>query len=1093
MKHSVSILATTIVCLYLVGCDSSSNSNELQNDGQNIEPGVDSVDIANFNYTLQIDENVGTSVVPGEIVVVPILTTYGDSTVSSLSLSGAPDWASIDDELNLKLSPPASTTGGVTLPFTISYSISNTDGISFSETLDYSLYIALETILLSGLMPASGGVISTEWNDVLIRSNGDLESDYTLSFSLVESGPSEYAFKFDSLPEISESDRGKITLDHAPLTELYVNFRNSDAFSDGEVRSSADRNIQSRSRVNSLSQFNVPAVCSNLRYNNSVKYPDDYLMSNVWSGTEGVFVSNVSFDESRFENGGEPRVLPTFEPLVTQGLLSHYDDIDVKIQCATALQSTISSTDVANYQGREPVLFVHGFDPSGALGGRDDYFGRLTGMIQELELDAERRFFPLTFRWQTNARFELVAEELATAIEQINTATGKKVHIVSHSFGGVLVRTMLQGLSLDVQDSTSSIQRFENMIASVTTVGSPHSGVYGSTSEYTSGDQSWTFNRGFSDNHAGVVSSTLCGSINCHQLGKEYSPSLGLFEGSEFQEQTMKQYIGLADQPVGKLAFDLASTYPASYPMISTNVLIGAESSKENPGGLLDDLILPDRYRTASHDGLISSYGQLWKSQTLRALESNIEGKPVFEYYLGHTEVTSNSSEANSFEAGQFNSQFQHDFWITSDEDYQFGYTHSSKNSGGLNLTEVGFELCKADEPENCTHAAWHYITDLLNNTGEQIIEPEQGETIVVAGRVEVGGFPAANVFVSISYPNGQGLSTQTNESGGFSESLPFFPNSRITIFADPTRSTNSSPAPGLRAEMRSFDTVATSDESQGNVGVIRLQAPDRVDGSLSLDLSDSSNGLPLSQFSYTVFNSGGVQVASGESNDVFLVELTLPYDTYNVEATVEGYSDVSGFICEHFSEQTQCSLATDPAGFVAVGGMSTVLSWGQNPRDLDSHLIKLTGDNTEYHVYYSDPNASNASLDVDDRSSFGPETITVQTLETGADDRYVYAVRHYTGSGSITSTSNAQVRVSIGGQSPRVFTPPSNELSADDDYWKVFEIRGGRLLPCSQGCIFNSIAAMVSTAVSSDGRSLEPSNLLARSIGDLEDSDTKQ
>jgi uncharacterized protein YfaP (DUF2135 family) len=62
----------------------------------------------------------------------------------------------------------------------------------------------------------------------------------------------------------------------------------------------------------------------------------------------------------------------------------------------------------------------------------------------------------------------------------------------------------------------------------------------------------------------------------------------------------------------------------------------------------------------------------------------------------------------------------------------------------------------------------------------------------------------------------------------------------------------------------------------------------------------------------------------------------------------------------------------------VGPGKLRMVLTWGEEVKDLDSHLITSTG----CHVYYGRkqcPDAS-ASLDADVTDGFGPETINVHT-----------------------------------------------------------------------------------------------------------------
>jgi hypothetical protein len=54
--------------------------------------------------------------------------------------------------------------------------------------------------------------------------------------------------------------------------------------------------------------------------------------------------------------------------------------------------------------------------------------------------------------------------------------------------------------------------------------------------------------------------------------------------------------------------------------------------------------------------------------------------------------------------------------------------------------------------------------------------------------------------------------------------------------------------------------------------------------------------------------------------------------------------------------------------------GMRIVLTWGERPADLDSH-ITYPGN----HIFFRSKKGTDANLDVDDTTSFGPETITLE------------------------------------------------------------------------------------------------------------------
>lgn len=125
-------------------------------------------------------------------------------------------------------------------------------------------------------------------------------------------------------------------------------------------------------------------------------------------------------------------------------------------------------------------------------------------------------------------------------------------------------------------------------------------------------------------------------------------------------------------------------------------------------------------------------------------------------------------------------------------------------------------------------------------------------------------------------------------------------------------------------------------------------------------------------------------------------------------------------------------SFTVSPAGAFL---RRITLTWGANPRDLDSHLVTPTGS----HIYYSarggQSYAPYAQLDVDDQYSYGPENISVYRYTTGR--YYKYYVYHYAGTGSMRS-SRARVSVQNRYRVLRNYLCPS---SGSGRYWHVFNM----------------------------------------------------
>jgi hypothetical protein len=127
-------------------------------------------------------------------------------------------------------------------------------------------------------------------------------------------------------------------------------------------------------------------------------------------------------------------------------------------------------------------------------------------------------------------------------------------------------------------------------------------------------------------------------------------------------------------------------------------------------------------------------------------------------------------------------------------------------------------------------------------------------------------------------------------------------------------------------------------------------------------------------------------------------------------------------------------------------GELRIVLDWGQEPQDLDAHLVKAGA----YHISYRDMQKveDQARLDHDATTGFGPETITVLQLDLHAD--YVFFVHDFTdrgdGATAALGQSHAHVSVFSDRQLLRSFTVPKGK----GNHWTVFFIREGQIVPAS-------------------------------------------
>ena len=130
----------------------------------------------------------------------------------------------------------------------------------------------------------------------------------------------------------------------------------------------------------------------------------------------------------------------------------------------------------------------------------------------------------------------------------------------------------------------------------------------------------------------------------------------------------------------------------------------------------------------------------------------------------------------------------------------------------------------------------------------------------------------------------------------------------------------------------------------------------------------------------------------------------------------------------------------------VDVGTIRIVLDWGRDPEDLDAHLLKQGS----YHISYRYIGTSadgKATLDRDDRDSWGPETITVKDIDENAE--YEYYVKDYTNRDRDNSKalSKSKARVKVYDKEGLI-----NEFMITEkqkgNTWLLFTIKNGKLIP---------------------------------------------
>ena len=190
--------------------------------------------------------------------------------------------------------------------------------------------------------------------------------------------------------------------------------------------------------------------------------------------------------------------------------------------------------------------------------------------------------------------------------------------------------------------------------------------------------------------------------------------------------------------------------------------------------------------------------------------------------------------------------------------------------------------------------------------------------------------------------------------------------------------------------------------------------------------------------------NQTGEIVASVTTSSNGSYDIDIASGSYTMECVKEGYvSCYKNTVILPLDVLTQ-NVVLSP--ITSDNTFRIVLTWGENPSDLDSHMVGTLTDENGFHVYYSNKSAYDGdtevcNLDYDDTTSYGPETVTLTPTTNHA---YYYYVYKYAGSGTV-GNSGAHINVYRGETLIRSFNVPTNQ--GDGDYWNVFAIKNGEII----------------------------------------------
>ena len=219
------------------------------------------------------------------------------------------------------------------------------------------------------------------------------------------------------------------------------------------------------------------------------------------------------------------------------------------------------------------------------------------------------------------------------------------------------------------------------------------------------------------------------------------------------------------------------------------------------------------------------------------------------------------------------------------------------------------------------------------------------------------------------------------------------------------------------------------------DIGIIKLVKEGK--GSIFGKLSDALTGAGVSEVSLTLFEGSDINRENegdakkvifegdnlSDSSGEYNINTNNGYYTLKMQKNEYEVSYMNVTVVDAGNEYNATLIPNEDGAIGSdIGDLRVVLTWGESPRDLDSHLCGPTINGIRrFHIYYADKTYKNndivqAFLDRDDTSSYGPETTTVYDINTTG--KYSFYVHDYTNKHALKSTklsySEAKVEVYI-------------------------------------------------------------------------------
>ena len=206
-----------------------------------------------------------------------------------------------------------------------------------------------------------------------------------------------------------------------------------------------------------------------------------------------------------------------------------------------------------------------------------------------------------------------------------------------------------------------------------------------------------------------------------------------------------------------------------------------------------------------------------------------------------------------------------------------------------------------------------------------------------------------------------------------------------------------------------------------------------------NVTLINAASGQPLEGVQVDIIKiNSGETVAQGLTDETGYFAEKLDYGKYKAKFSKKNFIPAAQLFEMDLTElPVSMNFGLSPQ----IDKFRIVLTWGPYPEDLDAHLAGPSPDGGNFHIWWNNKTLIGGKnfLDIDDKNSYGPETITIYKPAMG---EYTYAVHDYTNRFNHKrrdlSFSGARVDVYGNGMLQASFAVPYDK---EGNVWEVFKI----------------------------------------------------